>query len=186
MKPYRTTAGLALALAFTTIAPLGAQQSQTPPTPGMVPDSIQELVTEFQTIRERLAEVQDSALEVNPQLIEDQQAVQAFVEEKMAEQMPTLEQDVQRMETLQQEAMQAQATQDTARLAEIVEEGTRIQQSIEEAQATTMQREDVQTRIEAFEEKMVQAMTAIDPGIDGALARMQEIADRLQAFQQGG
>lgn len=183
MRYATTWGGLALALA-TLAAPLQAQQA--PPATPEIPDSIQTLVQEFQALRTHLGQVQDSALEATPALQEAQAEIQELIEEKMIQERPSLEADMERLEALRSEATNAQQAQNQARLQEIMQEGTQLRNELAEAQSAAMQQQEVQERVESFEEKMRVAMSDIDADIEEALARMEEVASRLQAFQNGG
>lgn len=183
MRYATTWGGLGLALAILA-APLHAQQA--PPATPQLPDSIQSLVQEFQTLRTHLGQVQDSALKATPALQEAQTEIQELIEEKMVEERPSLEADMERLEALRDEAAAAQQAQDQARLQELMQEGTQLRNQLEAAQSAAMEREEVQERMESFEAEMRVAMSDIDADIDEALARMEEVASRLQAFQNGG
>lgn len=179
MKISRTLPGALAALLLA--APLAAQQGMPQQAP---PDSIQEIFREFQTLQARIAQTQDSAMSVNPDLVAQQQEIQAFVEEVMVEVNPEVEGQIERLDTLQQQFEQAQAAQDTARLQELAAEGNEIQQTVMEAQAQAMEREDVQARLESFQEDMLDAMAQIDDGIEEAMDRAEDLASRLQAYQE--
>lgn len=177
-------AGTTLALA-TLATPVAGQQS-TPPAQPQLPDSIQSMLQEFQDLRAHVSQVQDSALQSNPELVEARDDVQEFIESRMIEINPDIEEDMARMEALRDEVAEAQAAQDRARLQSLMQEGQELRNELAAAQTAAMQRDDVQARVETFEERMMTAMVEIDAEIEAAFDRMETLAGRLQAFQQGG
>ena len=183
MQLTRLSVAVALVLSLAA-GPLPAQEGL--PTTPQVPDSVQALFQEYQTLAEEVKTVQDSALEANPELVEAQESVEEFVQSRMYEANPGLEQDAMRIDTLQQAAQQAQEEGDTIALQRIAQVGSRIQQQLQSAQAVVLQEEAVQERIQTVRERMVSAMTEIDPEIDETIVRMEELAQRLRQLQPGG
>lgn len=161
-------------------SPVGAQV-----LPPEIPDSVRALITEFQTLRQQITVVQDSALLVNPQLEERRQDLEAFVTEQVLSSDPALRAGAERLQELEQEVQQAQMTGDTAAIQEIIGEGEQIRRQLQAAQAVIMDQDTVQARVEAFQEDVRAAMVEIDPEIGPALDRIEAIAARLEAIQGG-
>lgn len=188
---YRTFArvtAVVLAVALLPGAPLGAQGEGPPPTmpqQPQIPDSVRELMTEFQQIQRTLDSVQTEAVQANPELQAQQRELQETVEETMIEMHPELEPRMDRVETLQGEIQQAQQAQDRQAVQELVTEARQIQQEIQSAQGEAMQREDVSQAIETFRDNLVAAMSEVDPQVEEKLDRLDELSERIRAIQMG-
>ena len=186
-------AGLLLLGPVPTLQAQQEQEGEAPPMPPAqtqpeLPDSIQELVDEFQETRQELGQIQDQAVQENPGLQTEQEALRQTIRTTMRRMHPELEEQVTRMETLQGEIEAAQQAQDQQQMMSLVMEAQQIQQALRSAQTEAMETDSVARAIERYEENLMDAMLEIDPQADEKMDRLQELADRLQAYQesQGG
>lgn len=163
-------------------APLAAQQEGG----AQLPDSVRELVQEFQGLRQRLDSVQRLTMEQNPRLQERQQDVESFVNEIMVDQHPGIEAKMDRLPELQQSLVEARQAGDTAQLRSVVQEGQQLQAELQQARMETLQDDSVQERVSTLREDLMTAMVEVDPGIGDVMDRLEVLARRLQAIQQGG
>lgn len=180
--PRIRTASGGLLFLVASVAPLsGQQQQQLPP----MPDSIRELVVEFQTLQSRVDSVQTEALQTHPGLQTAQQELQLSVTQVMIERDPALEAKIDSIPTLQEAFAQAQQAGDTTQLQTIAQTGQRIQARIQEARAEALETAEVQEELATFEESMMAAMEEIEPDVDEMLDRMEAISVKLQEYQAG-
>ncbi len=174
LAPAIATAVGALLLAA---APAAARTQQAP----QIPDSVRQMLMELQQVRQELATIQEQTIEANAELRTEREAAQETVEAAMIEAHPGIEKTIGRLEALGDELQQARAQKDTARMREILLEGQRMQREIQSAQAEAMQRQDVARKIETYQDDLLEAMKAQDPRTDELLARMENLAERIQA-----
>lgn len=180
---------LVLLLALVPGAPLMAQGEGPPPTmpqQPQMPDSVRELMTEFQEIQRTLDSIQTQAVEANPELRAQQAQLQETVQEKMIEMHPDLEPKMDRMETLQGEIQQAQQSQNQQKVQQLISEARGIQQEIQTAQADALEEEEVSEAVDSFRDNLVDAMSEVDPEVEEKLDRMDELAQRIRNIQMGG
>lgn len=177
MRFPRSFACAALA-ALTVVVPGSASaQEEAPPVP-IPADSMQAAIMEFQTLRQRLAEVQQEALQ-DSALSTRQAELQELVAQTLFATYPELEEAAERLPALQNEAQAAQAAGDTTRLQAIVQEGQQIQMELQEAQAEVIEQPEIASQVEAFQDDMMAVMKQVDPEIEDVLQRLQLLASRL-------
>lgn len=173
------TALLALTLM---VAPALAQQIPGAGPPQQeLPEEVQELLSEAQQTQERLAEIHDQALSDSPDLQARQADLQELVDATMRSLEPNFDQVIQRMGELEQEAMAAQQSQDGERLQALMTEAQALSGRLQAAQAQAMETPEVQDEMEAYEESLIDEMTRVDPETPQLLARMEELAEELEA-----
>lgn len=162
------------AAALLTHAPAHAQ-TQTQ----QLPDSIRELVEEFQQKQARLQEVQVRALEGSEELQQEQAELGEKVEAAMAEIDPGYEQRIERLEEIRVEAQEAQAGEDQEAISSLVTEAQELQARIVETRDQALEREAIQTDISDFQEKLLEEMIRLDPEVETVVERLEELAERL-------
>lgn len=168
-------AGLALAttllLAFTgaAIAQMGQQRGQQPSA----------LEREYTEIQQRLAEVQQKAVENNPDLQDKAEALEELVTDKMRAAGYDLGGIMETM--LATQAKMEQARTDAQR-REIMEsrEVRDAQRQMQEAQRAALEDPEVQAAQQALEEAMLSAMRREEPQLDRMVERLQEIQREAQ------
>jgi alkylhydroperoxidase/carboxymuconolactone decarboxylase family protein YurZ len=156
---------LALALMA---APALAQQ-----LPGGAPTLPQELPEEVQ---ELLSEAQES-----PDLQARQADLQELVDSTMRALEPEFDRFIERLGQLEQEAMAAQQSQDGERLQALMTEAQSVSGRLQAAQAQAMETPEIRDEMEAYEETLIDEMTRVDPETPQLLARMEELAEELEA-----
>ncbi|HEX6939181.1 MAG TPA: hypothetical protein VF158_07185 [Longimicrobiales bacterium] len=172
-----TIAALAAALAIA--APAWSQTPQLPASP--VPDSVRQLLVEFQRVRQQLAEIQDATLEADSALREERAAVQGAVEAAMIEEDPGVKGKLERLKEIGGELRTARAQRDTARMRRLIEEVGHTQRELQQAQAAAMRRDGVARQVAAYHEHLLAAMRTHDPRTNGLLERLESLARRLEA-----
>ncbi len=135
-----------------TPAPAPGQQA---PGPAAVPDSIQQMIQEFRGLQNRLASLQDSAIQQSETLQTQRDEVQEAIQTAMTETNPELEDDIARMEELQQEMSAAQEAQNQERMMQLSMEAGQIRSELQSAQADVMERPAIQEEISTFQENLL-------------------------------
>lgn len=167
------------AVALLMPAPVQAQTpTQQPPTQ-QLPDSVQELMDEFQEKQARLQEVQIQALEESDELQEEQAELQEKVETAMTEIDPQFEERIERMEEIRAEAAEAQGAEDEEAMASLVTEAQQLQASMAQTRDQALGREDIQAEISTFQDKLLEEMVRLDPEVETVIERLEELAAQL-------
>ncbi|MFO8003193.1 hypothetical protein [Thioalkalivibrio sp.] len=165
---FAVLAGALLALALS-----GAALAQMGQTPGAAqPGALEQ---EFLQLQERLEVAQQGAIENNPALREQAEALEALVTEKMRE---AGYDPGAIMETLLAAQGQLQDEQlPDAQRREILESNQvrEAQQQLQEARQVVMQDPEVVAAQRAFEEDMMDAIRREEPETDRIIERLQEI-----------
>ncbi len=173
--------GLALVLSLSAL-PLFAQEVEEAPPVPLPQDSIQVALNQFQQLDQRVNAVQEQAMEAQPELQEEQAEIQQAIESAMFAAHPDLQAALQeRLPAMQAEANEAQAAQDTAALQTLNQEYQGIMARVEQAQAEVVQEEGMRTRLDAYQDRVMAAMVAIDPEIEGVFEELRVLAGRLDA-----
>jgi len=136
-------------------------------------------IQEMQQIQQRLAGLADQAFERNPELQQEVDRIDEFVGRVMQEIEPSAEQDIVRLRALETELQTARDAQDTPRMQALLSEGARLVERLEETRATALARPDVAARIQAFQARLMETMTGIDPEAPRLLQRLEQIAARF-------
>lgn len=163
-------AALALVFSSVAIAQMGQQ-------PGQSPGALQQ---ELMEIGQRLSQIQQQAVEDNPELREQADALEELVTEKMRE---AGHDPGAIMETLLAAQARMEEAGTDAQRREIIEsrEVREAQQELQEAQQAAVQDPEVQAAQQELEEDMLDAMRREDPQTDRLLERMQEIQEQAQS-----
>jgi DNA repair ATPase RecN len=184
---YAISRGGLAVLAVLLLAGPARAQEEAPDTFVPLPqDSVQTALAEFQILNTRVNEVQVQALEANPELQQEQAAIQSEIEIAVFEARPDLKTALQeRLPAMQQEAAAAEEVQDTAQLQALNEEYQGIMARVEEAQAEVVEEEDLRERLSGFQDRVMDAMAQVDPTIEGVFERLRALAGRLDATLGG-
>ena len=162
-------------------APAPGQQA---PGQAELPDSVQQMIQDFRGLQNRLASLQDSALQRSDQLQERQAEIQESIQTAITESNPELEEDIARMEELQQEMREAQQAQNRERMMQLSMEAGQIRSQLQSAQADVMERPAIQEDIESFQNELLDEMIAIEPQTEELIAQLESLSDRFQEFQR--
>lgn len=176
--------GGALALALSMAAAVSLEaQSELAENPVPLPqDSIQEALSQFQALDQRVNAVQEQAMAARPELQEEQAEIQQAIEEAMFSAHPDLQAALQeRLPAMQDEATAAEEAQDTARLQALNTEYQGIMSRVEQAQADVVEEEAMRTRLTDYQSRVMAAMVEVDPEIEAVFERLQALASRLDA-----
>ena len=176
IRPARIAAVTAAATLLMGV-PVSAQQPAPRPR---VPDSVRALVQEAQQIQRRLAEIQQTALEQNPELEEQGKAVDESIKAAMRDVDPKIDQRIERLNQVKSEFAEARSANDTAKARSLLREAQQIQKRIAATRSEVVQREAIEEEMTAFREDMLAAMRKVDPKTDDLIARLEEITNRLQ------
>jgi hypothetical protein len=161
-------------------APLQAP-AQTP-SPAALPDSIQGLLTELGTLRQRFENAQRKALDADVRLSESQRQVRELVNATALRLRPDTEELFALLPRIQSAASAAEQAGEVERLEALLADARRIQTALEDAQAQALEQPEVAIQIQAFERRMVDGMKAFEPDIEAVLERIQDLAARLQSW----
>jgi gas vesicle protein len=186
-SPQKLTRGIigAGAALLLVSAPLAAQQPM-PPQQQQIPDSVQQMMAEFQEIQERMEALQDQAIAANESLQEQQASIQEQIESAIRAIEPDMDELMERMRAMEAEAQAAQEAQDMERLQEIMNEAQMVNGRLEQAQNQAFQQDEIQEAIQGFQEDLMAEMTEIDPEAEQMLERMEDLAQRLNAAMPMG
>ncbi|TVP77214.1 MAG: hypothetical protein EA352_04125 [Gemmatimonadales bacterium] len=153
----------------------GADPAQQQGQPQM-DEEMMALMTEAQELQQRIAPVQDEAMqdeELAARLTEIQQKVESAMDEEAPELMA-------RMDELESEFMTAQEAGDQERQEELGMEFQQLQMELQTTQQSVLEREDIQADIQTFEDMQRERMIEIDPEAGEILDRIEEIYEQLQ------
>lgn len=177
------------AAALLTLAPFGGTTAaQVEAAPTLIPqDSVQIVLTRFQTLQQELGTLQQEVMNSTPALQDQQAEVSGLVETAVSEIDPTLQADMEmRMPVIQQEAQAAQAAGDTTVLRTLEEEFLTLRTRAEDAQQDAVEQPEIAAVIDAFEEALKAEMSSRDPEVESTLAELEVLAERLDATLGSG
>ncbi|TVR64132.1 MAG: hypothetical protein EA422_07485 [Gemmatimonadales bacterium] len=158
----------------------GAAAPADQPAPGAaqgIDPDLMALMTEAQELQTRIAPARDQALE-DQELASHLAELQDRINDALRESSGEL---VDEMDGLEAEFESAQATGDEGRMQEIAMQAQTVQMQLQSAQEEILDRPDIRDDIEAFETRHREVMLEIDPDLEEALDRLEEIMERLQA-----
>ncbi len=135
---------------------------------------------QLQQLQERLLTIQQQAIENNPQLQDEAEALEDLVIGTMEDAGFDAQGGLARLEQLQEE-FQGGGIDDDRRRA-ILEEAQDIQRELQEGQQLAMQDDDVVRAQERFENNLLDAMRAEDPETDELLETFEQL--QMQMMQQ--
>lgn len=154
-----------------------AMDQGAPGAPGEIDPEMMALMTEAQELQTRIAPARDQALE-DPDLSSRLDDLQDRITEALEESSGDL---VLEMDGLESEFESAQASGDEGRMQEIAMRAQVIQMELQSAQQEIIERPEIREDIEAFEARHRELMIEMDPDLEEALDRLEEIMERLQA-----
>jgi len=153
-----------------------AMEQGAPGEPGGIDPELMALMTEAQDLQTRIAPARDQALE-DPDLSSRLEGLQGRINDALEESSGDL---VQEMDGLESEFEAAQAAGDEGRMQEIAMRAQVIQMELQSAQQEIIDRPEIREDIEAFEARHRELMIELDPELEDALDRLEEIMERLQ------
>lgn len=164
-------------------AHLSAQQTGTPaPAPVQAPAAT-DPQAEIQQIQTRLRDLQVRVL-AEPVFKAAQDSVGDALTATMERLDPNYKAAAARTITLKQDVAAAQAARDNAKLTQLATEAGQLQQTFATDRERAMQDPEMQTRIKAFQQRILTRMNEIDPQTQQLLARLQELTAKSAPAQQ--
>ncbi len=163
-------------------APLTAQQMTPPPQQQQeLPDSVQEMMAEFQEKQAALQEIQTQAVQASDELQGMQMAIQEQIEEAMRAIEPEMDDIIEQLQAMEAEAQAAQQAEDMERLQALMTEAQALDGRLQQAQAQALERDDIQESIEEYQEVLMVEMLEIDPEAEVLLEEVEALADRIES-----
>ncbi|QIT57176.1 hypothetical protein HC341_07840 [Aquisalimonas sp. 2447] len=138
---------------------------------------------ELQQIQQRLAEVQQQALEDNPGLEAQRDELEDLVVRKMEEAGYDPDSSMETLENVQGQ-IQDESLSDEER-QQMLQEAQQAQQDLQEAQQVAMQDDEVVEAQQAFQDDLMDAMRDIEPDTDEMIEDFQRIQEEMQGGMGG-
>ncbi len=160
-----------------------AQQAgqSAPPTQ----QDVEAWITEYEGIHRQLQGIQQRALE-DPDLNAAQLALGAQIRTAMEAEDPTLAEHLTRAESLEGELQTAQQTGNTQRIAELLAEAQSIEEHFFAVQQVVVAKADIASAIGAFQTRLEQKMSEVDPNAPTLIARFKELEAKLEEAMRAG
>jgi len=185
------TGGLAvpstvLALLSLWAGPASAVSAQVPAPPppagaNAVDDSTAALFQEYQTTLQQLGQLQVQALQTDVSLERHRTTIDTLIITTMAAIDPETQSNIQRLDSLAGEARAAQQARNNAAVDALMGPMMTLRGELEAAQAEALQSPEVRSAIQGFEDAMLAAIVAIDPGAAALQARLEELEEALSS-----
>jgi len=174
--------GLSLLGLILVAAPLSAQQQQQMPPPQQqeLPDSVQEMMAEFQQKQAELEEIRNQAVQASEDLQAMQMAIQDQIEEAMRAIDPEMDDIIEQLQAMEAEAQAAQQAEDMERLQALMTEAQALDGRLQQAQAQALERDDIQESLEEYQDVLMAEMLQIDPEAEQLLDEVEALADRIE------
>ncbi len=138
---------------------------------------------EIQELQQRLMQIQQQAVENNPELQAQADELEDLVKRTMEDAGFDPDGAIARLEQIQEEFQDESISDDERQV--MLEEAQEIQMDLQQGQQAAMQSDEVIDAQETFENNLMDAMRAEDPETDDLLARFEELrAEMEQQFQQ--
>jgi hypothetical protein len=178
---------LAASLAVSFVLPASAQGGPGAADPSSLPPeasagldtlTVPELRTEFEDLQGKISVLQEQALQ-DTTLQQELASLEAAVEEEMAEIDPETPDRQAQMLELRGQLEAADKAGEQEQLMTLLEEGKRLQTVDRQVRMEALQSDAILPKIEAFQENVLTAMTALDPEARKMVDRATAIANRL-------
>jgi hypothetical protein len=180
-----------LAVLSLSIAPALAVSAQTPAPPppagaNAVDDSTAALFQEYQSTLQQLGQLQVQALQTDASLEAHRTTIDTLIITTMADIDPETRPNIERLDSLAAQARAAQQARDNAAVDALMGPMMTLRGELEAAQSEALQRPEVQSAIQGFEDAMLAAIVAIDPGAAALQARLEELETALSSVLPPG
>lgn len=139
---------------------------------------------ELQQIQQRLAEVQQEALEENAGLQAQREELEELVISKMEEAGYDPDASMETLENVQGQ-IQDESLSDEER-QQMLQDAQQAQQDLQEAQQAAMQDDEVIEAQQAFQDDLMEAMREIEPDTDEMIEDFQRLQQEMQGGGMGG
>ena len=144
-------------------------------------DSVAELVAEFDGIQAHLAQLQDQVLQEDTILTAHRQRVGDLIQLTVETTNPGLKARADSLSELESQFEAANAAGDNERASALMQQGFQIQMALDAARSEATKHPDVVPAVDEYKLLVIEQMKKIDPDIDEALARLDELALLLSA-----
>lgn len=200
-RPAARTLSVAVAAALLVAAPAcaqeggeeegqqGQQQQQQQQARQQQFQEMQQLQRQIQQIQQRLSQVQQQAMQdsaIRRARIDLEQSIRAA----MAQVNPDVTKMEDSLNVLQQKMNEARQNQDTATIRSVMEAGRPLSQQWRRLQDSVMQRDSLQQMVEAYNQRLQDAMAAINDSVPALIQRRdslrQVMQSRVQEMRGGG
>ncbi|TVP77480.1 MAG: hypothetical protein EA352_03570 [Gemmatimonadales bacterium] len=159
------------------VTPPPQQQMQQP----QLPDSVQDMMDEYQELNEEVGMLQEQAIAGSEELQERRDALDELIMGKITGIEPEFEALIERLNELEQEAQAAQQQQDMETLQALMNEGQAIQERLQGAQNEALESEEVEEHMNEFQDHLIAEMTEYDEDVPEKIERLEDLAERLNA-----
>lgn len=139
---------------------------------------------EMQQLQQRLAETQQQAIENNPRLQEQGDALENLVLDKMEDAGYQPRQDLETLEAAEEQLRDPDLSAEERQELIQSEDVQRAQMNLQEAQQSVAGDPEVQEAQEALRDDLMAAMREENPEVESMIERMQTL--QQQMMQQGG
>jgi hypothetical protein len=159
-----------------------AAAAQEVPEPVRIPeDSVPAQLQRYQELQSRVSAIQARAMEDSPELTERRAAIAEMVEQRSYEVDPGLREVIRtRMPELQQRVEAARSVGNTTVLRSVQAEFEAMRERAQAAEGRALELPEVASVIAAFEDDLLEAMTAYDPNVGSTLAELRALSARLE------
>lgn len=168
------------ALAFALSFAGGAVAQQMPQQ--QMPQQADETQMEFQQLQQRLAQIQEDAMDNNPDLQKQRDELLDLVMEKMEAEGYDPDAKIGTLENFQERMQEEDLSEDQRQ--ELIAEAQSAQQRLQQAEQTAMQDEEVVAAYQDFQEAMITAMRNEDEEVEAISQRLQQIQMEMQQQMQ--
>jgi hypothetical protein len=135
---------------------------------------------------QQLGQLQVQALRSDASLEEQRSSIDTLIIATMATVDPETHSNIARLDSLAAEARAAQQARDNAAVDALMGPMMTLRGELAAAQAEALERPEVQTAIQGFEDAMLAAIVAIDPGAAALQARLEELEAALSSVLPPG
>ena len=179
-----------LVVALFAVLPIAVSaQTPAPPPPSnatAVDDSTAALFQEYQSTLQQLGQLQVQALQTDVSLEEHRTSIDTLIITTMSAIDPQTPTRIQQLDSLAAEARAAQQARNNAAVDALMGPMMTLRGELEAAQAQALERPEVQNAIQSFEDAMLAAVVAIDPGAAALQARLEELEAALSSVLPPG
>jgi chromosome segregation ATPase len=162
--------------AFSQEAPADAAQPSIKPQAGQQGQSSPR--QQIRAIQSKLTQIEQAALEANPELKEKREELKSMVQENMEEEGHTPEEDVARLKEIQKKAQSGDI--DKKERKELSQEFQETRQSLAGARPQAMQDEEIQKAQEELNNATLEAMKEEDPQTEELINKMRQLSAQMR------
>ncbi len=155
--------------------------SAGPPAANTDQQQLQQKVTRFNQLKQDLKTIQDAAIEKNPDLKKQQEALQLLVQETLQENLETAGLDLENIKQMQQDLQQEDMPQNEKE--QLAAEFRQKVQAYSRVQRETMTDENITEKTNAFRDGLEKAMKKENPQSGEMMEELKALLTELQQIQ---